>query len=88
MRRPFKIGERVRTQLTATERNKMGGKKIANLKSKRFIVVERHNNTYKLQDEQNLNSRLKQRHFNESEPARNKFSHGKRKNQTIRLTMG
>ena len=48
MNRPFKIGEGVRTRLTATERNSRGGKKMADLKSKRFIIVERHNNTYKL----------------------------------------
>ena len=69
MKRPFKIGEGVRTRLTATERNKINEKKIADLKSKRFVVVERHNNTNKLRDEENPTVRLKQRHFNELEPA-------------------
>ena len=69
MKRPFKIVEGVRTRLTATERNKIGGKKITDLKSKRFVVVERHDNTNKLRDEENPTGRLKQRHFNELEPA-------------------
>ncbi|CAB4033941.1 Hypothetical predicted protein, partial [Paramuricea clavata] len=69
MKRPFEIGEGVRTRLTATERNKLGGKKLADLKSKRFIVLERHGNTYKLQEENNPSGRVKQRHFNELEPA-------------------
>jgi hypothetical protein len=37
MKRPFEIGEGVRTRLTATERNKLGGKRLADLKSKRFM---------------------------------------------------
>jgi hypothetical protein len=69
MKRPFEIGEGVRTRLTATERNKLGGKKLADLKSKRFIVLERQSNTYKLQEENNPTGRVKQRHFNELEPA-------------------
>lgn len=66
--RPFKIGEGVRTRLTATERNKRSGKKMADLKSKRFIIAERHNNTNKLKDEKNPTSRAKERHFNEIKP--------------------
>ena len=69
MNRPFKIGERVRKRLTATERNNRGGKKMADLKCKRFIIVERRNNTYKLQDGENPTGRVKQRHFNEIELA-------------------
>ena len=42
---------------------------MADLKSKRFIIVEHHNNTYKLQDGENPTGSVKQRHFNEIEPA-------------------
>ena len=63
MNRLFKIGEGVRIRLTATERNNRGGKKLADLKSKRFIIVERYNNTYKLQDGENPMGRVTQRHI-------------------------
>ncbi len=45
MTRPLEIGKKVRTRHTATDQNKWCGKKLADLKSKRFIVLERHNNT-------------------------------------------
>ena len=69
MKRPSEIGERVRMRLTSTARNKRGGKKLADLKSKGYIVIEHHDNTYKVRSEDNLNGRIKQRHYNELEPA-------------------
>ncbi len=69
MKRPYEIGERVRMRLTATARNKRGGKKLADLKSQGYVVMERHDNTYKVRPEDNPNGRIKQRHYDELEPA-------------------
>ena len=69
MKRPYRIGERVRMRLTPNARNKRGGKKLADLKSEGYIVIERHGNTYKVRPEDNPNGRIKQRHYNELESA-------------------
>ena len=68
-KRPFEVGESVRTRLTAKERNQLGGKKLADLKSKRYVILERNNNTYKIRDEANPAGQIKQRHGNELEAA-------------------
>ena len=56
-------------QLTTAEQNIVVRKKLVDLESKRFIVLERHNNTYKLKEKINPTGRIRQRHFNELEPA-------------------
>ena len=56
-------------RLTPNARNKRGGKKLADLKSEGYIVIERHGNTYKVRPEDNSNRRIKQRHCNELESA-------------------
>ena len=60
MKRPYEIGERVRMRLTETARNKRGGG---------GMTMERHDNTYKVRPEDNPNGRIKQRHYDELEPA-------------------
>lgn len=50
-------------RLTTTKRNKLVGKKLVDLKSRRFIE---HNNTYKLKEENNPTERIRQRQL---EPA-------------------
>ena len=69
MKQPFEIGQRVRTRLTPKERNKNGGKKLADLKSKEYTVIGRKGNTYKLRASDNPNERIRQRHYNELEAA-------------------
>ena len=44
MKRPYRIGEHVCMRLTPNARNKRGGKKLADLKSEGYIVIERHSN--------------------------------------------
>ena len=70
MKRPYRIGEHVRMCLTPNTRNKCGGKKLADLKSKGYIVIERHGNTYKVRPEDNCNGCIKLGHYNKLESAR------------------